>query len=173
MTGVLLLIYVPILLFVLAFLYETYLSFARLFNKKKGRGGYVEVTWEVTHTLLVFGVVMMLMLYTGVIDKISDVIFLPAFLAAVALGVRGICYIYVFYISNEKRRTWVDWLFAISHVVAALLLVVVVGLYTWFLYTTQPVANTQFVAPFTVGLIVILAVTALPLSYLYLGRHGK
>ena len=77
MTGVYLLIYVPILLFVLAFLYETYLSFARLFNKSKGRGGYVEATWEVTHTLLVFGVVMMLMLYTGVIDKISDAIFIP------------------------------------------------------------------------------------------------
>lgn len=171
MTGVYLLIYVPILLFVLAFLYETYLSFARLFNKSKGRGGYVEATWEVTHTLLVFGVVMMLMLYTGVIDKISDAIFIPTFLAATALAIRGICYIYVFYVSDGKRRTWVDWLFAISHVVAALLLVVVVALFTWFLYTTNPAANTQFVAPFSVGLVVILAVTALPLTYLYLGRH--
>lgn len=171
MVGVYLLIYVPILLFVLAFLYETYLSFARLFNKTKGRKGYVEATWEVTHTLLVFGVVMMLMLFTGVIDKISDAIFVPTFLAAVALGLRGICYIYLFYISESKKRTWVDWLFAISHVVAALLLVVVVALFTWFLYSTNPAANTQFVAPFTIGLVFLLAVIGLPLTYLYLGRH--
>ncbi len=43
----------PVLLFVAAFLYETWLSFMRLKNPKKGRTSYLAATWEVTHTLLV------------------------------------------------------------------------------------------------------------------------
>ena len=58
--GGALLIYVPIVLFVVAFLYETWLSFRRLrpAAARKQRSGYVDATWEITHTLLVFAVVM-------------------------------------------------------------------------------------------------------------------
>ncbi len=77
------LIYLPIVLFVLAFLYETYLSFMRLKSPKAGKGGYVAATWEVTHTLLIFAVVMMLMLFTGSIDKLGSAIYVATFTAAV------------------------------------------------------------------------------------------
>lgn len=173
MLAVYALIYIPILLFVAAFLYETYLSFARLKEKRKGRGHYVDTTWEVTHTLLIFGVVMMLMLYTKYIDQIATAILIPAFLAMTALFVRGACYIYIFYIAEKKGRRWVDWLFALSHVFAALFLVAVVGLFTLFLATNNPSANTQFIPAFSVGLIFIMAIVTLPLVFLYWQQPDK
>ena len=87
MIGALILFLVPLVLFVAAFLYETYLSFVRLKNPKAGRTGYVNATWEVTHTLLVFTVVMLLMLFSSSLEKLADVMFLSTFLAATALAI--------------------------------------------------------------------------------------
>lgn len=161
------LIYLPILLFVVAFLYETYLSFARLKNPKAGRGQYVDATWEVTHTLLIFGVVMLLMLFTKNIDDISSAIFLPTFLAASALVVRSICYLFIFFVRKKAKTSWVDWMFAFSHLVAALLLVVVVVKASWYLFTAYPEANLQFIPAFLPGLFLVLAVCAIPMIVLY------
>lgn len=170
MILVYLLIYVPILLFVAGFLYETYLSFARIAKKGKGRKAYLSTTWEVTHTLLIFGVVMMLMLFTKHIDTIANAIFIPTFIAMTALFLRGLCYIYIFHITKRTKIGITDWIFALSHVVAALFLVVVVLLFTYTLATNTFTANTQFVPPFLVGLGGILLVCAAPLGALYLQK---
>lgn len=172
MGWVYVLIYTPILLFVLAFLYETFLSFARL--KKGTRAtGYVDATWEVTHTLLVFGVVMILMLFTKQIDTIANIIFLPTFLAASALAIRGACYLHIFYVREKQRINWVDWVFAFSHVVAAGLLVVVVGQVTWFLFTKDLQPNLQFVPAFIPGLLLVLGLCAVPTVSLYSSARTK
>lgn len=167
MLAVYLLIYTPIILFVLAFLYETYLSFARLFRPRSRGSGYVAATWEVTNTLLVFGVVMLLMLFTRSIDIIAGAIFLPTMLAGVCLIARAACYIYIFYVKSSRTIGLVDWLFALLHVAAALSLVVTVILATVVLATKHPIANTQFVAPFIPGLIFVLGLCAVPVLRLY------
>jgi cytochrome bd-type quinol oxidase subunit 2 len=167
MLGVYLLIYIPIVLFVVAFLYETYLSFRRIGDKKKGRGVYVDATWEVTHTMLVFGVVMMVMLFTKHIDRIAELILIPTFLAMLALFVRGACYIALFYIYEKRHIRLLDWVFALSHVAAAGLLVTVVLIFSSYLLIEQPAANTQFVPVFGIGLAIIAAVSLIPALILY------
>ena len=161
------LIYTPILLFVVAFLYETYLSFRRLANPKSSKQGYLSATWEVTHTLLVFGVVMLLMLFTKVIDQIADVIFLSTLWAAVMLGLRGVLYIYIFYVRKKPTINWIDWLFAFTHIAAAVLLVITVIEASIYLQTSNPPLNEQFIPVFLPGLLLVLAVTALPMLVLY------
>lgn len=168
MIGAYLLIYIPILLFVLAFLYETYLSFARLF--KKTSLSYTDATWEVTNTLLVFGVVMLMMLFTQDIDRLGAAIFLPTLSAGFALLVRGSLYIYVFYIKQSKKIGLLDWLFALSHVVAALLLVLTVILASIFLLTQNPTANLEFIPYFIPGLVVVVAISLFPLVRMYRTR---
>lgn len=173
MLGVYLLIYIPILLFVLAFLYETLLSVLRLVGYSERRG-YVDSTWEITHTTLVFGVVMMLMLFTKNIDTIASVLFWPAFLAITFLMIRGATYIQIFYIrKNVKRRNWVDWTFMLSHLGAALTLVWAVIAFTLLLLGDTMQANTQFVPAFTTGLIVIVAIITGPIMYLYFLNKNK
>lgn len=168
MISALILFLVPVTLFVIAFLYETYLSFRRLNKPKAGRYGYLSATWEITHTLLVAGIVMLVMMFTSVLDNLSSAIFVATFLAAVALGVRAVLYIYIFYVRGNKIKTnYIDWAFAITHVLAAVLLIVVVLQALWFLYKNNPPANNQFLPYFIPGLVIILAITILPIIYLY------
>ncbi len=166
--GGFLLIYVPIILFVVAFLYETWLAFRRLSSQKNARSGYVDATWEVTHTLLVFAVVMLLMLHTQVLDQLAAQIFWPTFMAAVALGLRAVCYIHIFYVrTSADTINWIDWAFAWLHVVSAALLVAVVLQATWFIFTANAPVNEEFIPVFLPGLALVAAVVALPIATLH------
>lgn len=167
MTAAVILFVVPVLLFVLAFLYETYISFRRLYRPKSSRYNYVSATWEVTHTLLVFAVVMLLMMFTDSIDGIADAIFLAAFIAAAALAIRAVLYIYIFYVRKQNKIDWADWMFAVLHPVAALFLVIVVIQSLWYLHTSHPAANSQFLPYFIPGLVSVIAICALPILALY------
>jgi hypothetical protein len=159
---------VPLLIFVVAFLYETWLSFKRLNNPKNGRAGYVTATWEVTHTLLVFSLIMLLMTFTQDLVRLADALFWPAFIAAGALGLRAVGYLYIFYVrSATKHANWIDWSFAVTHVVAAAFLVLTVVKALWFIWQNDPVANTQFFPAFIPGLILVLAVCIVPIATLY------
>lgn len=170
MISVYLLIYIPILLFVLAFLYETWLSIIRLFKPKSGNHSYVDATWEVTNTLLVFGVVMLLMLFTKYIDLIAKEIFISTLLAGTALLVRAACYIYIFYVKQGKKIGLVDWVFALSHVFAAVFLVITVLQATMFLIAEKPQANMQFLPYFWPGLVFVLLICVVPAFSLYATR---
>jgi cytochrome bd-type quinol oxidase subunit 2 len=167
MLAAVLLFIVPTLIFVIAFLYETYVSFRRLAKPKGGKGGYLSATWEITHTLLVFAVVMLVTMFTQSLDELSSAIFVATFLAASALGVRAVLYIYLFYVRKTSKINWIDWVFAITHVIAALLLVVVVIQALQFIYQNNPPVNSQFLPLFIPGLVVVLLVVALPALYLY------
>lgn len=167
MLSAVVLFLVPTTLFVLAFLYETYLSFKRLSNPKAGKSGYVSATWEITHTLLVTAVVMLVMMFTSVIDKLSAAIFTATLLAAIALGLRAVLYIYIFYARNNNKINLLDWLFALMHVVAAGLLVVVVVQSLWFLHQNSPTPNTQFLPYFIPGVIAVVLLTGLPIYIVY------
>lgn len=170
MRTAMLLFLIPTLLFVAAFLYETYLSFVRLGKKRPSRASYLSATWEVTHTLLVFAVVMLIMLFTHSLDKLSAAIFTSTFWAVSALAVRAAAYVYIFYGRESKKISWIDWLFALSHVAAAIFLVVTVVKAVWFIYRQHPEANTQFYPYFIPGLVVVLLICAMPIVLLYRTR---
>lgn len=170
MIAALILFIVPVLLFVLAFLYETYVSFRRLAGRSNDRRAYLSATWEITHTLLVFAVVMLIMLFTQQLDQLASAIFVPTFLAAAILAIRAVCYVYIFYVRSTPRINWIDWLFAVTHVLAAALLVVVVLKAVWFILTEEPTVNSQFIPYFLPGLALVMAVCAVPIIFLYQTR---
>lgn len=171
MIAGLLLFLIPTTLYLVAFLYETYLSLIRLKSLDTNKVGYVTATWEVTHTLLVFAVVMLLMMFTQSIVALSSAIFVSAFIALGALTVRAVTYLYIFYARKTDRRSWVDWLFAISHLVAAVFLVNTVLRAVWFVVKNKPEANSQFLPYFIPGLVIVVAVCCLPMVMLYFGNH--
>lgn len=158
---------VPVLLFVIAFLFETYLSFKRLKSTKPSHKGYVQATWEVTHTLLVIGVVFLVMMFTQNIEGLSSAIFTAAFIAISFLLIRAICYAYIFYGRKKDKVSIVDWIFAFSHLFAAVFLVIVVIQALWYIYKNNPAPNTQFFPYFLPGLIVVIAIVFIPLVMLY------
>ena len=161
------LFFLPLILFVTAFLFETYLSFARLANPKAGRRGYVEKTWEVTHTLLIAAVVILVMMFSQSIEGIASALFTSTFIAAAALAIRYACYLYIFYVREDQITSWVDWVFAFSHVIAAVALVTSVVKVLWYLYQNNPGVNSQFLPLYLPGLLVTVLICAFPIAYLY------
>lgn len=168
MIGALVLFLVPTVLYVVAFLYETYLSFTRLRSSSKQGTGYVTFTWETTHTLLVFAVIMLMMMYSQVIDGLASSIFTVAFLALAGLTVRAGLYLYLFFVKRSTSVSVGDWLFALTHVITAILLVAVVYQAVHFVITNNPPVNSQFLPYFVPGLMLVVAVTFLPIIWLYL-----
>ena len=128
----------------------------------------MQATWEITHTLLVFSLVMLLMLHTANLSALARVLFMPAFIAAFALSVRAFCYVYIFYVRDTKAPTdWFDWLFAISHGAALLTLALTAYRAVDFLRQPNLVVNHQFLGYFVPGLFVILAICTVPMVMLY------
>lgn len=164
---------IPLALYVLAFLYETLLSFLRLWHPEAGRTGYVHATWEITNTLLIFALIVMLMMFTKSIDEIASVMFMPSFLAAVALALRAVFYIYIFYVRSSPKRTLADWIFAFSHLFAAIFLIVGSVKALLYLFKNNPDANEQFIPLFIPGLILIGTVCLVPILFLYSSKSSK
>ena len=167
MIAAIILFLVPVLLFVVAFLYETFLSFKRLNSPKSTKRGYVVATWEITHTLLVVGIINLVMMFTQSITGLASAIFISTFLAAAALIIRSITYCYIFYVRRDHKINGVDWLFALSHVIAAVFLVITVIKALWYIYKNNPPVNSQFLPYFIPGLVVVIAVVTVPMIMLY------
>ena len=162
-----LLFLVPTGLYVAAFLYETYLSFARLDGRSAMKTSYVHATWEVTHTLLIFALIVLFMLHTSTIDKIAEQIFVPALLAGAALAVRSVLYTYLFYARVHKGTDWSDVSFALSHVVSALFLVITAIKASDLLFNAGMPVNEQFLPWFVPGLVFVILICIVPITIIY------
>lgn len=162
-------ILVPLVLFLLAFVVELFMSFKRLSNNKAD-GSYLGATWEMTHTFLVVSVALFVSLFSNNLTELAKASFLGFFIVAVFAGLRGAAYIYIFYIrsgAQRKVRNWIDWSFALTHVGMVLgVLVLLAGLVPkLFQIDLQP--NTAFIPWMWPGLILVLVLCVPPIASLY------
>ena len=154
--------------YLVAFSYETILSWRRLRRAATGRAGYVDATWEITHTLLVFGFTLFMITYSQALPDIAPVIFFPVLLTGVALALRAALYLYIFYIRSSRRRQGlVDYLFALAHllIIGGLLTSVIAG--TMKIQALNASPNLAYFGSLLPGLFVTLAICAWPLWRLY------
>ncbi len=159
----------PLVLYVAAYLVETVMSFARLRNHKT-RHSYLDATWEVTHTFLVMSIAFFANLFSHNLREIASAAFIGIFTAACFIAVRGLLYMYLFYVRPDNKRgarNWADWAFALSHIgilvgVAILLLQLVPAL-----FRADLVVNEQFLPWMWPGLILIGGLCVLPILSLY------
>ena len=110
---------------------------------------------------------MLILMFTLSLYDLAAAIIIPTLWAAMALAIRAVFYIYIFSVRSSHKTSWIDWSFVLSHVVAALLLVVTVLNSVIYVVIERPEANTQFVPFFIPGLIVVLGGCAVPLLTLY------
>jgi hypothetical protein len=162
-------ILVPLALFLAAYLLETYVSFRRLSNPKKGPD-YLASTWEITHTLLVVSVALFVGFFSGNLIEIAYVAFYPLFLASVFVGIRTLAYIYLFMIRGREQqstRSWIDTVFAWSHVGVIVSLLYLLAVLIPKLFSIEIEANTQFIPWMIPGAFLITALCVAPIMSLY------
>jgi ABC-type sulfate transport system permease subunit len=161
---------VPLLIYLPLFLYESWCSIARLHNVKRGKTGYVDATWEITHTFLIIGVVNFIWLYSAAMIDIAHAVYWGLLTAGAWFIVRGTLYIYLFYGKNANQQSHVsilDWLFAISHLaIVAGLLYTIIQAAKVLLTNSYPV-NIQFIPFMWPGLLLLIVLGTIPLLKLY------
>lgn len=159
----------PLSFYVILLTMETVWSVVRLFRTSTSL--YFQNTWEITHTLLIFGVNSFLWLYSSVIMELSSIV-APALMGAAGLFLLRACaYISVFYVKETRIGGWAFAVLNIGLLVSVAL--VVVQVYS-ALRGNFPVPNTD-VAPYLwPGLVLTLLVCTLPAVYVYRAhRYGK
>jgi hypothetical protein len=159
----------PLALFLIAYTIEAYASFKRLIGTKSNQQ-YLEATWEITHTFLVVSVALFVGFFSSNLREIAYVTFFPLFLTSVFVGIRTLAYIYIFLIRSPKKqqsRSWIDWVFAWSHigVIIGLAYLLVVLIPTLFTLELKP--NVAFIPWMLPGAGVILLICLVPLIALY------
>ncbi len=169
LTIIWLFILTPLVIFLVAYVVETYLSFKRLISPRNGRD-YLDATWEITHTFLVVSVALFVGFFSNNLVTIAHTTFFPLFFTSIFIGIRTLAYIYIFVISSAKKqqqRTWIDMVFAWSHigVIAGLLYLLAVLIPQ--LLTTELIPNTSFIAWMVPGAVIIFIACLAPLISLY------
>lgn len=159
----------PLLLFLVGYIVETYVSFARLKNKKKDNS-YLDATWEVTHTFLVVSVACFVGFFSTNLIELADAAFYGMFLVSIFVALRTVTYIYLFYIREPTKRgvrNWIDVAFAFSHVgvVVSFLLMLAMLIPRILELDMQP--NNQFISWMTPGFVLTLLLCILPILSLY------
>ncbi len=170
------LILVPLLFYVAVFGFETLLSVKRVFGSSFDRGtAFVHATWEVTHTILVYAVVMFMISHADLLPAIATTIFLPVVILMVALISRGTLYLYLFYGDVQLSRIGKMWhgLFALTHIInlgTALWLTVAVA---YEIITRHFIPSTDDIGLVAFGLIPVGLLCAVPLFTLYRTKDSK
>lgn len=160
---------VPLILYISALFYETYYSFRRIFLFKK-QEKYLSATWEITHTLLVLSITYFITMFGLSLRDVSSGIFIPLFIAIFVIIIRGILYLYIFYIKDNRSKNSkniIDWLFAASHIAIILALLFAVIKSVTILWGKQAVPNSDFIVWMWPGLIIVVILCLIPLVKLY------
>ena len=157
---------IPVSIYVLLFIYETYLSFKKALRKDHKRN-YVEATWEMTHTLLIISLILLFVFYSRSLNELSSAIFAPIFIAGTLLLIRGILYTYIFYVVKKTYSKYLDWLFFFTHLFTLVILSIVTFKVIQFVINSHPIANTNFLPYFIPGEILTLALILGPMYFIY------
>lgn len=92
------LILLPITGWVIAFGYETWLALGRSEGGDYSVGtAYMHASWEITHTLLVYGFTVFVVSHADSLDILDRTLFIPVCVFMMSLLVRGCLYLYLFY----------------------------------------------------------------------------
>jgi len=170
------LILIPLLFYVVVFGFETIASIKRVLNGSFNREtAFVHATWEVTHTILVYAVVMFIISHADLLPLIATTIFLPVVILMMALILRGTLYIYLYYGNTKISKISKIWhsLFALTYVVnlsAALWLTIAV---TYEIITRHFTPSTDNVGLIAFGLVPVAIFCAVPLLILYRTKDPK
>lgn len=165
---------IPLVAYILAFGYETILSLLRLSKKYQRRHryqGYAHATWEITHTLLIFSFTAFFVLFSPLVVKLAEHAYLPLFATGVLFAVRGVLYLYLFYVvTDDKPRPFWDWLFALTHLGLLTTLLWAIAV-VWGIIAANPVTPlTDMVWLVAPPVALVLAVSFIPLLRLYFTR---
>lgn len=99
-------ILIPIVTYVLFTLVEIWLV-TQIASKNHSRSHlFIQMSTEVTHTLLVFAYAQFMVTFSGLLVQIGDDLYLPAAILMATLIIRGSLYLILFYRDSQSRPAY-------------------------------------------------------------------
>lgn len=163
-TTLYLLLLALLALYALGYLYETLMSFARLRNTK--RELFPNASWEIIHTTLVIAFATFMITHGPMLPELAPLIMVPFMIALLGFFLRASCQLIIFFGREDSRKhTWVDWVFAFSHLVILIPFLYAVVTTTVYLMTHPLNILTDMFSWFLPGLILGIAINLVPILY--------
>lgn len=162
---------IPLIIYIPMFLVEVFIAFRRIGKPLDKGGEYLHATWEVTHTLLILSLNYFMWLYSSAVVDVAQVVFVPLIIFGGVFIVRAILYTYLFYIKSIKKPSlFMDWLFAICHIVMLVSIVLVTIGAASILFAGNYEPNHILLPLLYPGLFLMIPLIALPIYFLYSTR---
>lgn len=163
---------VLLVLYAIGFLYETVMSFRRLASRK--REIYPVLSWEVIHTTLVITFATFMITHGPMLEQLAPLIMIPFMIAMLGFFIRSVCQLIIFFGRTDPRRhTWIDQLFALSHIIILLPFLYAVTVASWYLMTHQRTVLTDMLGWFVPGLLVGICLNLLPIISIFRGDQSR
>lgn len=155
-----------VLLYAAGFLYETIMSFMRLNTTKKEV--YPKVSWEIIHTTLVVAFATFMITHGPMLPELAPIILVPFMIALLGFFLRATFQVLIFFGREDSRKhNWLDWGFAISHLVILVPFLYGVTATVIYLATHQLNVLTDMFSWFIPGLIVCVGIIFIPVLYIF------
>lgn len=162
------LILLPVIGWVAAFGYETWLALGRSESGDFHKGeAYMHASWEITHTLLVYAFTVFLISHADALSVLDRTLFLPVSAFMITLMVRGCLYMYLFYGEHIKHQQLWHNVFAITYVVSMVTIIAGAVGVLLTLVTFRVTPNTDHLPLITAGFFLTSFVCVLPIWSAY------
>ncbi|MGB3023280.1 MAG: hypothetical protein WBB39_00540 [Candidatus Saccharimonadales bacterium] len=155
--------------YIALFSYETLQSWRRL---RLGRETYPHITWEISHTLLVIVFTIFVITYGVFLPRIAYEAFIPLLVAATGFLVKAGFQLHIFFVrSSSIGHGVIDWLFALTHIIILVSLLVTGFSAISFVIRVGALPDTSMLEWFIPGLFIGIAIVAAPIFYLVRAKY--
>lgn len=159
-----------LVLYAIGFLYETIMSFVRLNDTKHEL--YPHASWEVIHTTLVIAFACFMITHGPMLPAIAPLLLVPFMIALLGFFLRATFQLLIFFGRRDSRQhNWLDWGFALSHIVILVPFLYAVTTAIIYLSTHPLDVLTNMFSWFIPGLIIGVIICSIPIMYIF--RHRR
>lgn len=156
-------LYAIILILVVVYLifsvFEIWSAIQLARNHKSKKQLYIQITGELTHTILVFGYAQFMVTHSSLLTQIGATLYVPISLLISMLVVRGALYLYIFHTDKPPRSVYLafisTYLMGVVALVWALAIIVPKIIFTGYVPDTESIEAVAFVAPFVLAILIV------------------
>jgi hypothetical protein len=153
------LILIPVVIYLIFSILEIW-SIIKISRKPKSKAHlYLQITGELTHTILVFGYAQFMITHSSLLTEIGAALYYPAALLMTSLIIRGAIYLYTFYAKTVPRITYpvfiTTYILGIASLVWGLAIVIPEIIATGYTPDTSSISLVTIVAPFVLAILII------------------
>lgn len=158
-------ILLPVVAYLIFSVFEIWSAIQLSRNHRSKKYLYIQITGELTHTILVFGYAQFMVTHSSLLTQIGATLYVPISLLISMLVVRGALYLYIFHTDKPPQSVYLafisTYLMGVVALIWALAIIVPEIVLTGYVPDTESIEVVAFVAP------LVLAILIVPMFIIY------